>query len=262
MKTIGRFFLLTAAVAMLFSCSATGFNIFGKAPVDTESVSDSIGNASKTPAELSSIGKLDNGTLTIEIGGGNFYINTGLTANDKIYGQNTNISEELANAMDGGNGDALVEDLLQKPLSADESQILQNTSQLYSDILASIIDGLRTDNVPPEEDPNKDIINALGTISSGLDKLETSDSLTQADAALVQSMTSLTYTLLSVSDSLGNDFLKTPEAETVVNDLGLIINYSQSLGKTEVAGSSLATSFTDLYDSLKGAISGQGGTTI
>ncbi len=256
MKTIGRFFLLTATVALLFSCSATGFNIFGNAPVDTAGISDIVSGAGNDASSISENlnglqnVKVDGSNITVTINGSSVTIDTGLGQNDKIYGNNSNITEELAIALDGGNGDALVEDLAGKELSDDDATILKNTSKMYSTILSD----------PDINGKFGDFQDEIKNISDGLSELVSSENLTQADAVLVQSMTSVTYTLLSsvgtISESSLPEFLQTPEAENVIDDLGLIVTYSKSLADSGSAGSVLAGSFNNLYESLKGSIGG------
>ena len=257
MKTIGRFFLLTATVALLFSCSATGFNIFGNAPVDTDGISEIIEGAGSSASNISaSLSNLENvsvngSSITITINEkSSVTVNTGLASDAKVYGNDSNITEELAKALDGGNGDALVEDLAGKELSDDEATILKNTSTMYSTILSD----------PDINGKFGDFQDEIKNISDGLSELISSENLTQADAVLVQSMTSVTYTLLSsvgtISESSFPEFLQTPEAENVIDDLGLIVTYSKSLADSGSAGSALAGSFNNLYESLKGSIGG------
>lgn len=260
MKTIGRFFLLTAAVAMLFSCSATGFNIFGKAPVDTDSISGIIEEAGSSASGISeSLTGIEgitfeNGTITIPIEGEELpiTITTGLNADDKIYGNDSTITKELAIALDGGNGAAVVEKLSEKELSDDDAALLKNTSKMYSSIISSVIGNTG----------DKDITDAVTEITNGFAALNNAENLTQADAVLVQSLTSVTFTLLESADTITNsgsnltELLQLPEAESVVNDLGLIFTYSEALAGTESAASSLANSFSNLYSSLFSMIGG------
>lgn len=255
MKTIGRFFLLTATAAMLFSCSATGFNIFGKAPVDSSGIIDSISKANESASDISTVGSIDSdGNFTIKIGDSSITItDTDLSAGDSIYGPDTEVPSDLAMILEtDGGGVELVEELAQEALTEKDSNTLKNTSKLYSSIINKAVNEIDLSGYP-------EIASSIEDIQKGLTELSTSESLTQADAILVQSLTSVTYTLLEVAGNLEEDSslsdIPQNQVQSILEDVGLVTTYSQAVSDSTY-DNSLATAFVGLYDSLLSMMGG------
>ena len=152
---------------------------------------------------------------------------------------------------DGG-GVELVEELAQEALTEKDSNTLKNTSKLYSSIINKAVNEIDLSGYP-------EIASSIEDIQKGLTELSTSESLTQADAILVQSLTSVTYTLLEVAGNLEEDSslsdIPQNQVQSILEDVGLVTTYSQAVSDSTY-DNSLATAFVGLYDSLLSMMGG------
>ena len=75
----------------------------------------------------------------------------------------------------------------------------------------------------------------------------------------MQSLTSVTYTLLEVAGNLEEDSslsdIPQNQVQSILEDVGLVTTYSQAVSDSTY-DNSLATAFVDLYDSLLSMMGG------
>lgn len=272
MKTIGRFFLLAAAVAMLYSCSladlgnglaGTGFNIFGTPEIDTKTLVESLGNTAVSENFN------DDGSFSITIGDSPINIEKSYFEKNKfnpdkhVYAANSSVNETLSEILLGNSKDQLASSL-SGTLTEEEADVLKNTSALYSGIIDYAVEQIESNSSGIPDD----VMTAISDIQSQFSEVQTAENLTQADAIFMQSFATLTYSVLDIISQLDVDPDPDPEPEPepptditqldgfmdTVRDAELLCQYSDIVKDT--AGSSLPATVADLYDSIFSSLLG------
>ena len=268
MKTIGRFFLLAAAVAMLYSCSladlgnglaGTGFNIFGTPEIDTKTLVESLGNTAVSENFN------DDGSFSITIGDSpiniekSYFEKYEFNPDKHVYAANSSVNETLSEILLGNSKDQLASSL-SGTLTEEEADVLKNTSALYSGIIDYAVEQIESNSSGIPDD----VMTAISDIQSQFSEVQTAENLTQADAIFMQSFATLTYSVLDIISQLDAD--PDPDQDTptditqvdgfmdTVRDAELLCQYSDIVKDT--AGSSLPDTVADLYDSIFSSLLG------
>ena len=156
--------------------------------------------------------------------------------------------------MDGG-AEALASKLTSK-VEGEALAVLSNTAALYGDILGYAVSQYGSSLAGEAASIVSEVQSGLYTLS------QPENDLTEADAVLVQAMTSLVYSsldLLSEMQSLpeGSSIADAQGLQSIISQAGLLVSYSEAVKDT--ARSTLPGTLSGLYDRLVSIVEGQGG---